>query len=274
MYVASFGNHPTGSMSPRDLAHVMQTGRYTTGDGAPEQPYKPLGSVEDMATAIEANYGAPTHITSDAEGGRLALGLMASFRPGSIGFAYLNGLDGVAEGAYVMPKLSEDLRSRIRRRHIPDEEAQPGEVTPLNIKDVKQRMPNIYKGLGRVAHIAPLPVLLYPGDDLHKIATTVGCLGHRNLSKLGKHAVFQDMEAALRRQAATITLQFNKKSAIHVEDDCVQFGKLVMDHLPSDTRSDQRRVRLLVGEGTLDYHTDAPHERTRIERHTFPDIMH
>jgi hypothetical protein len=274
LYVASLGNHPTGHMKFRDLMHVARTGRYTAGDGTPELPYRPLGSVEDMAGAIEDHYGAPTHVTSDTEGGRLALGLMTAFSPDRVGFAYLNGLDGISEGAYVMPKLSEDLHSRVRRRQIPEDEAQPGELTPLHIKDVKQRMPAIYSGLGRIAHIAPLPVFLYPRDDFDKGCVTLGSMGHRDLANLPQHAVFQDMEAALRQQPATITLQFNKESAIHVEDDCIRFGKLVMDHLPEASQDGSRRVRLLVGEGTLDYQTDAPQERTRIERHVFPDIMH
>jgi hypothetical protein len=273
LYTASLGNHPTGHMTFRDLRHLARTGRYTTGDGTPEAPYRPLGSVEDMAGAIEDKYRAPTHVTSDAEGGRLALGLMSAFRHNAISFAYLNGLEGISEGSYVMPKLNEDLRSRVRRRHIPEESAQPGELTPVNIKDVKQRMPAIYHGLGRVAHIAPLPVLLYPRDDFDKLMQTVGSSGHRDLDDLPDHAVFHDMEAALRQQPATIVMQFNKESAIHVEDDCIRFGKEVMDEIPERLR-DTRRVRMLIGEGTLDYQTDAPHERTRIERHVFPDIMH
>ena len=47
-----------------------------------------------------------------------------------------------------------------------------------------------------------------------------------------------------------------------------------MDSLPKDARSEKRRLRLLVGEGTHDQHTDGPHDRTRVERYSFPDIMH
>jgi hypothetical protein len=49
---------------------------------------------------------------------------------------------------------------------------------------------------------------------------------------------------------------------------------MAMNSIPEDIRTDERRIRLLVGEGTLDQHTDAPYDRTRIERYAFPDIRH
>lgn len=273
-YVGSFGNHPTGHMSRHDRWHNMRTGRFTSGDGSPHAPYEALNSVQDMASTLVEHLGQPTHVTADAEGGRLALGLMTALPQDSLRGAFLNGIDGISKGAYVMPKLAEDLKSRVARRQIDGADAKPGELVALQIKEVKRRMPNIYSGLGRIAHIAPLPVLLFPRDDRDKLQSTIGCMGNRNMLDLSNRAVFQDMSAALRQQEATITLQFNTESAIHDQDDVPRFGKLVMDHIPTELQSDKRRVRLLIGEGTLDYQTDAPHDRTRIERYAFPDITH
>jgi hypothetical protein len=273
VYIGSFGNHPTGHMGATDLWHVARTGRYTTGDGSSDQPYQALDSVKDMAEAVEDHDLAPTHMTADVEAGRLALGLMSALDTDSIKGAYLNGLDGISPSAsYVRAKLSEDLKSRIHRRGIGD--GRPGELTPVNIKEAKKRMPNIYRGLGRVAHLAPLPVLLFPRDDFDKALTTVGFRGHHHLDDLEDHAVYNDMSAALRCQKATITLQFNRESDIHDVEDCKKFGGLVMDNIPSDILSEDRGVRLLIGEGHLDQNTDTPYDRTRVERYAFPDVRH
>ena len=271
-YVGSFGNHPTGHMSSKVRHYQMRTGRYTIGDGI-ALPYRALDSVKDMAETLGEHFGEPSHLTGDAEGGRLALGVMAAFSDNSVRGAYLNGIDGISEGAYVAPKLMEDLTSRLERRQIKEEDAQPGDLVALNIKEVKHRMPNIYRGLGKIAHIAPLPVFLFPLDDRDKLQSTIGCTRNRTLDDPDNHAVLQDMSAALHSQDAVITLQFNTESAIHRRDDVAQFGKLVMDRLPPAMRSNSRRVRLLIGEGTLDYQTDAPLDRTRIERYAFTDIV-
>lgn len=273
IYVASFGNYPSGHMDARDLHYVAKTGRYTTGDGSSDHPYKPLESVTDMAETLAERGLAPTHFSADVEAGRLALGLACAFESDSVDGLYLNGLDGISHSAkYASAKLSEDLRSRIRRRGIGS--GQPGELTPFNIKDVKRQMPNVYSKLGRIAHLAPLPVLLFPGDVKDKLYTTNGFRQHDNLDMLADHAVFQDLQAALRRQDTTITLQFNKNSAIHNDEDCVRLGELAMNAIPSTMRTEDRRVRVLVGEGGLDEHTDAPYGRTRVERYAFADIRH
>jgi hypothetical protein len=272
--VASFGNHPTGAMSFDDLVMTMRTGRYTTGYGTENQPYRALGSVEDMAETISNHLKAnPTHLSADAEAGRLGLGLMTAFETDSIQQGYLNGIDGISHSAnYVPARLSEDVISRMNRKRLKN--AKPGELTPDNIKDTKQRMPNIYHGLGRIAHIAPLPVLLFPKDDMHKAMITAGFMRNDNLDNLQSHAVYQDIRAAMLEQDATLTLQFNAKSAIHELEDCKRFGKLVMDSIPQELRTDSRRIRLIIGQGSLDYHTDSPHERTRVERLALNGILH
>ncbi len=263
IYVANFGNYPTGPMNGKDLRYIAQTGRYTTGKGTTARPYRPLGSVQDMAEALADRNLDPTHITADVEAGRLGLGLMSAFEFGSIEGAYLNGLDGISPSAsYVRAKLAEDLASRVRRHGI-GEDGTPGEVTPPNIKDVKRHMPNVYRGLGRVAHIAPLPVILFPRDVADKALLTMGLRGHNDLNNLAAHAVFQDMQAAMRHQHAAITLRFNTESAVHDIDECVRFGKLVLDnlHAPLDSKAD--RLQLLIGRGKLDQHTESPHEYSR-----------
>ncbi|HYF96799.1 MAG TPA: hypothetical protein VD947_02035 [Patescibacteria group bacterium] len=272
MYIGSFGNNPTGHMDKADRKYLRKTGRYTTGDGRDSQ-YHALESVEDMAAVAEYVKTSSRYFTADSEAGRLVLGLMAGLPKDSVAGAYLNGIDGISPAAhYTGAKLSEDLKSRIHRRGIGP--GHPGELTPVNIKDVKRRVPNIYRGLGRIAHLAPLPVFLFPLDTRDKIGLTLGFRGHNDLGELATHAVLQDTRAALLQQDTTITMQFNTESAIEDIEDCKIFAKAVMDSLPEEARSRNRRLRLLIGEGTHDQHTDAPHDRTRIERHAFPDIMH
>jgi hypothetical protein len=275
IYIASFGNQPTGHMTSTDRKYVSQTGRYTRGNGTLAHPYRPIASVQDMAEALQSHDPrlAPTDLSTDAEAGRLALGLMAAFEHNSIKGAYLNGLDGISPSAhYEAARLSEDLRSRIHRRGIG--EGKPGELTPVNIKDVKKRMPRIYHGLGSVAHIAPLPVFLYPKDVRDKLELTKGFRGHKDLLSLTEHAVANDMLAALTRQNTMITLQFNKESAEHDIGDCIKFGGMIMNCISEEMRTEERGVRLLIGEGGLDKHTDAPHDRTRVERYVLSHIQH
>lgn len=272
VYLTPFGNNPTGHMDMEDLLYLSSRGRNTQGTGTEKDPFRALGSIEDAAEALAAHNLVPTHFSADAEAGRLALGFMVAFDKDTIKGAYLNGIDGISPNAsYVRARLAEDLQSRIRRRSIGD--GQPGELTPVNIKEVKQYMPNVYRGIGRIAHIAPLPVLMYPRDVFDKVLLTRGYRGHNSLNNLSDHAVYQDISAALRQQNGPITLQFNRESAVHNIDDCITFGKIAMEGIPGDMRTDERRVRLLVGEGTLDHHTDAPHDRLRTEQQAFSDIM-
>lgn len=273
MYIGSFGNYPTGHLSRAERKYLMHTGRYTTGSGAPGDDYHALEGVEDMGTLIEGKDTQSLYFTADSEGGRLALGLMAGLPKDSVKGAYLNALDGISSSAhYVGARLTEDLRSRIYRRGIG--EGKPGELTPVNIKDVKARAPNIYRGLGRIAHLAPLPVILFPLDDRDKVELTLGFRGHNDLDDLEDHAVFQDTRAALMQQEAMVTIQCNVESDTDNVEDCRRYGRLVMESLPEEIRSDSRGLRLLIGEGKHDEHTDRPHDRTRVERYAFPDIMH
>ncbi len=270
IYVGSFGNHPTGHLRPSELAYIAKTGRYSTGNGTSEQPYKVLDSVVDLAKTLTEHDLAPTHLSGNVEAGRLALALMTALPENTIRGAYLNGLDGISSDThYMAPKLIEDMQSRIVRH---GKDGRPGEMTTANIDDVKQRMPRIYHGLGRIAHYAPLPVFLFPRDVIDKLAVTQGFRQHNHLGDLANHAVYHDLLAALYNQETTITMQFNSESAIHSLEACKKFGKIIMDGLPEEKR-DTRQVRLWIGEGKLDQNTDAPYEYARLEGLAFPDIM-
>jgi hypothetical protein len=272
IYATMFGNYPTGLMESEDLRHVRKTGRYTKGLGTDDDPYRPLNSVEDMAAMLADNNLSPTHIAVDEEAARPALGLMHAAEPNSIKAAYLNGPDGISPtDNYVRAQFSDDIKSRIYRRKLEDED--PGLLTPASIKDIKKNMPNIYHGIGRIAHLAPLPVLLFPKDDWSKANLVLGYRGHNDLDKPEDHAIFQDTQAALRKQTAVITMQFNTESAFTSLKDVRRFGLMSMDELPEKMKDGSRSLRLIIGEGTHNAHTDDPYGRTRVERYAMSDIM-
>lgn len=273
LYSTSDGNYPTGHMSRAERAYRMHTGRYITGDGSAEHPYEPLDYLKNFVDMLGQQDRLPTHIVADQEAGRISLGVMAALSANSIKGVYLNGIDGISPTAsYVRTPFVEDMQSRIRRRSEGD--GQVGELTPVNIKDVKRRMPNIYSGLGRVAHLAPLPVFLFPLDVRDKIGLTLGFRGHKDLSDLGDHAVYQDMRAALQQQKTMITMQFNADSHQHELEDCKTFGQAEMDGISPELRDSGRGVRLLLGNGTWTQNTDAPYESARTQRLALPDITH
>ncbi len=273
IYLGALGNRPSRHMKLRELGYIALRGRYTKGSGTDADPYRPLPTVADWAVAAQSGLPKPerTYFIADAEGGRAALGLMSAFAANSVHGVLLNGVDGISHTRnYAGVKLLEDAKSRIyRRRKAPE---QPGELTPVNIKDLKRRMPNVYRRFGRIAHNAPLP-LVFVRDVFDKLLVTAGFMRNDRLQRLGRHAVFHDMRAALMQQDATATLIFNSDSAIHEEEPCIEFGKTVMNSLPEDMRTATRRVRLLLGQGTLDHNTDRPHDYARIIGQTFPDIM-
>jgi len=273
LYSTSDGNYPGGHMSREERAYRRHTGRYIKGDGSAEHPYQPLDYLKHFVDMLGRQDRLPTHIVADQEAGRISLGVMAALGANSIKGVYLNGIDGISPTAsYVRAPFIEDMQSRVRRRSGGD--GQVGELTPVNIKDVKRRMPNIYSGLGRVAHLAPLPVFLFPLDVRDKVSLTLGFRGHKNLEDLGDHAVYQDMRAALMRQKTIITMQFNADSHQHDLEDCKTFGQAEMDGIPPGLRDPERGVRLLLGNGTWTQNTDAPYESARTQRLALPDIAH
>jgi hypothetical protein len=272
--VTSYGNYPSSRMDRGDLLHVSRTGRHTKGFGTEEDPYMPLPSMEDMAAIIdepELSPESPTYIIADEEADRPALGLMAAMRPNSVKGVYLNGPDGISPtDQYVMAQFSDDLRSRIYRRGLKDDD--PGLLTPASIKELKRNMPNIYHGIGRALHIAPIPMVLLP-DVRNKLHLLRGYRGHNDLDNPDDHAVLQDMQAALRQQEAVITMQFNTESVFSNLQDTRKFGQMTMDALPEEMKDGKRKLRLLIGEGNHNAHTDNPYSRTRVERYALPDIL-
>lgn len=262
--VANFGNKPTGNMGMGDLIYVARTGRYTRGDGSDLNPFRALGSVEDMAEALDKAGLSPDYVSADVEAGRLALGLMAASESKTIVGAFLNGLDGISStGGYARKKLNEDMKSRAERRR--KENTHPYDVTPDNIKITKEKMPRVYHGFGKYAHKAPF----YPSDLFHKGLVTLGHAGSDNMMWPDKHAIFNDMQAAMINQPdANITLQFNRQSKIHDIADCVALGGLVLRNLAEKGLASQaKRLSLILADGTLDQRTDDPMARARIERY-------
>lgn len=276
LYWGSDGNYPTGHMSDEDRRYRRQTGRYTRGDGSAEHPYEAVDSIKYFAEMLTSGKHAPvpTHGMADQEAGRVLLGVMTALEGDSIKGAYFNGIDGVSPGKnYVAAPFLEDMQSRIRRRRANDQ-TKPGELTPYNIKDIKQTMPSIYRDLGKIAHLAPLPVFIFPRDVRDKIGLTLGFRGHKDLSDLNDHALYHDMSAALQRHDATFTLQFNEGSQQHDLEKCITFSQEVMNHIPSELRTATRGLRLFLGKGTWTKSTDEPLEATRVQRLALPDITH
>lgn len=273
LMVSSEGNYPTGHMLPHDRKYRRQTGRSTRGDGSDSDPYRGMDSFLSLAEMLHDQDRVPTHIMANEEAGRSALGLAAALGQNSLKGIYLNGIDGISPSAsYIRAPFAEDMASRVRRRRSGD--GKPGELTPFNIKELKKAMPTIYMGLGRIAHLAPLPVFMFPLDVRDKASLTLGYRGHKDLGKLADHAVFHDISAALRQHDAPITAQFNQGSQQHNLDDCIVFGQKVMDNVPEELRTDERQMKLLLGVGNWTKHTDQPHEGVRLQRLALPDIKH
>jgi len=252
VYVAFFGNGGTQSLPLADRWHFMKTGRFTR---TIRSNYQPLPAVQAMARAIE-QVTVPTHVSADVAGGRLALGLMAAFDTDTIKDAFLNGIPGISHKAnYVASSLSEDLSDRFKGR--------VGDKT-----EAREHMPRIYH---TPAHL-PLLVWTYLRAAANVPTNLAGLSGHDNLADLPNHAVFQDTLAALARQEALITMQFNRKSNIHNVEDCLKFGELVMSNMPVMLHSDKRGLKIEIGEGTRDAHTTEPADRMEAERKALSSI--
>lgn len=262
LYVASFGNKPTKGMLIGDLLHTARTGRYSRGDGTPNDPYTPLSSVEDLVEALDVVSMIPTHFSANAEAGRLALAMMGALKPGSVQGVYLNGLDGISgKKGYAGPKLTEDAKSRVERR---TKEQPIGVATPASIKRVKDLVPEIYSGMGRITHMAPLTLAICFKDLVHKGFVYAGVRGHNDLDNLTDHAVYNDFLSAVSQQPnSAITMRFNRQSGIHDIDDCIRFGKFIMSSAGS------LNLELLIGDGGLDDQQLDPENAILAERIAF-----
>lgn len=267
VYIASFGNHPTGLMDKQDRKHVSRTGRQTKGLGTQEEPYEHLESYADMAQVLMDNGIHPTHFTADEEAARIVYGLMRALPSDTIKGALLNGPEGFSSTAsYNRVQFTEDMRSRIRRRTQKDDNT--GDLTPVNIKEVKKRLPEIYRGLGKIAHLAPLPLFLFPKDVYLKAHLMRAYSRHNKLDNLADHAVYHDLRAALESHSARIVMQLGIENRLQDVSACVTVGALVMNSLSSEqTASGERSISIVLGEGGHNEHTDNPRGRAAIERH-------
>jgi hypothetical protein len=267
IYVAYFGNGGSSNLPRSERRYLARTGRFTTGSNNTEDPYHPIGGIQEMALTLIEQGLVPTHISGDESGARLAVGLASAFEPGTIKDGYLNGMPGIsAELSYAKPMVKEDMQSRGRRRKI--EDPMPGEITTETLKEAHEHLGDIYKGVGHTARIASTYARALP----NLIANTRAFGGHNNLESPQTHAAMQDIVATLLKHEVSLTLQFNLESAIHDIDKCIEFGRIAMNSIPSSLRSEKRNIRLLIGTGALDRHTEIPQERWRTERYSFPSI--
>lgn len=257
VYVSYFGNGGSQNLPLRDRAHFLRTSRFTEGlDGS----YHALPAVQAMARAVETHFGAPDHMSGDQAGARLAMGLMAAFDENSVKDAYLNGPPGVSHEAHYAKAGIEDVADRINRRV--GDAAETALVVPKNNKEAKARLDNIYKSAGHNA----LWLSTY-GRALPNVLTNVWAYSHHDDPyQIEQHALIQDALAALNRQKAVISMQFNRESMHHDLSACVFVGKLIMDELAGQRPLDGRGVELIIGQGGQDQHTLNPDSRFVGER--------
>lgn len=270
LYAAFPGNGRSSGFGPSEQLHRARAGRFTKTEGG---VYVPLPTVQKAANMLTKASLVPQHISGDESGGRLGMAMMAAFDAGAIKDAYFNGIPGVAAGAnYTTEMLSEDVKSRIERRRR--EDSRPGDITPDRIDEAKARLPRIYKGLDqKLANITSF----MPRGWLYNGPATLAQFSrfnHQNLGDPLQHAAVQDALAALARQEAMISFQFNQASRLHGDRQaCVEFGRQIMNLIPDEAQSPGRGVRILFGEGGLDEHTNEPEARTRAERHALGSII-
>ncbi len=267
IYVAFPGNGKSASISGVDRQHFINTGRFTMGEHTHHR-YEPLNIAAAAARAVAWQYGKPEHISADVNGARFGLGVMAALPKDSISDAYFNGISGISPNAhYASSMLREDLAGR-RERHARGEEYVPGEVTKASIREAKTHLDNIYEGWDHKA----LWLKTYIRAAVNAPTNLMAFKGHNDLGRLEDHAVFQDTVAALVRQEAMIRMQFNRESSLHSIDDCIRFGKLVMDNIPIELQSEDRGLELIIGTGSLDEHTLNPAGRLATERYGLRSI--
>lgn len=272
VYIAYPGNGGSQSLRWSERAHLASTGRFTRGDGTGKDPYRPLDSLEALAYTLGEHgllNSRRIFVSGDESGARLGLGLMAALDRDSVQAAYLNGPPGVSHRASYGPAmLSEDARSRLKRHSKASLEAtEPGEVVPARLHEARERLSTIYSGLGHVGVVA----WTYLRAPVNVGASLAAFSGHDALDSPNKHALLQDTLAALERQDTSLTFQFNLGSSLHRATDCIQFGKSALAQLREEPRASRRDIRILLGRGSLDSHTEEPAKRLAAERYALFD---
>jgi hypothetical protein len=273
-YITPDGNTPSGPYRLKDLWYLAIRGRYTIGLGTDDEPYAAIDSLKDIVELYyDHQIDLPTHVRGTAEGARLALGLKTAF--GDIKGTVLDGIDGISPAAnYTKTRIAQDIVSRWNRRA--DASDTPGAISPLHLKEVKRLMPAIYHGPYKYAHVAPLPAVLHPLEFAKAaLMNFVGFKHNNDLNNLDQHAVFQDLRASIFRNDSPTLMMFGSKSAIHTQEDCIDFTQKLISSLPEDIRTKNRLLRVLIHiDASHDQNTDDTLIRPAIERYGFPDIMH
>jgi hypothetical protein len=275
VYIGYPGNGGSESFSAKDMAYIAASGRLTKGNGRPGEEYRPLDSIKYAIEAV-GEHGLlaaknKLHVTGNVEGARLAVGGLAALDKDTAGFAYLNSPPGVShESNYVASMLSEDEKNRRERRNeLPLEETEPGEVVKARLEQAKELIPKVYGTAAnkrRVAHT-------YLRTPWNVTASTLAYSHKNSVDQPEKHAFMHDLVAALLQQEAKLYMQVNSESKLHSQTAAVDLGRIAMDRVPRDIRSDKRGIVVLLGSGTLDAHTAEPAARQAAENIAFPDIM-
>ena len=265
IYVAFPGSGGSSALSRSERTQLARTGRFTEGSGTKNDPFRPMEVLQALNRLLEAKGYIPNRVSADVEGARLAIGMLTVFERGAVRAAFLNGVPGVSRGPrYVQGMVEEDYSSN-QKLSIYDQDSWA--VTSEFKHEVKQRLPRIYRGAG---HAALMSATYNPFRALPTARAAAKGFGKNNdLQDPQTHALLNDMLAAWSRQSAEFVLQFNRQSKLHDINDCIEFGRIAMSRL-SDTQSiGDHNLRVLIGDGTLDRHTQVPRERWATERYAF-----
>jgi hypothetical protein len=263
VFIGSHGNYPSSRMPKDDRRYLKDTSRYAVT--LPDGSAKVLDSFKYKAEALDKLGFAPTHLVGDEEAGRLVMPWMLAVESGTIKGVDIRGMDGISDHSSNIRSAANDVKSRGDRRKT-DAVKGPGTQTPDGIKDVKDNMPQIFKGgLRRYLHIAP--ILYLPKDDINKIMLMRAYSRNRDLDDLESHAVYQDSLAALQAQDAPITLAFNNDSNQHDRESIIDFATRLMNDIPSDKRTENRKLKLLFVEGTTTSRETDPRAADAVQRY-------
>jgi hypothetical protein len=146
------------------------------------------------------------------------------------------------------------------------EQTAPGEVVAARKQEVREKIPRIYKNARNFGRVA----WTYARAPVNALVNSRTFGGHDNQARPEKHALIQDTLAVLDSQPASIYVQVNTESLIHIPEDAIEYGRLVMDRL---AHQDGRGITILIGSGGLDAHTHEPAARQAAENVAFPDIL-
>lgn len=257
VYVAFPGNGGSDSLSRPDRRYFADTGRFTKDDG------KALGSISALVRALSEEKISVKSISTNTEGGRFGLGIMAALPTNSVASAYFNGLPGIyslQDEPWITTMIKEDHKDQLDRRNEEDKEQY--KITDSRVEEAKYYLSEVYKRNRYCLRLVRTYVHAMPNI----LACTYAFNAHDDLNKIDKHAVINDTLAALNRQPnAKITFQFCRSSKLHDDlEQCKTFGQKLTQELSKTPF--QGNVQLFVSEGSLDYHTTSPSKRWAAEK--------